>query len=83
MTRVLAVTASPRGAASVSNRLVDAVLDGLVGVPPTGPRLDVERWDLWADSGLRFGPLEVEAKMSVIGGDEPRRVGRRGLATAR
>jgi FMN-dependent NADH-azoreductase len=32
----------------------------------------VERWDLWADSGLRFGPLEVEAKMSVIGGDEPR-----------
>lgn len=72
MNRVLAVTTSARSTASVSNRLVDAVIDGIVGAHPAGvDDVVIDRWDLWADPLPAFGPDEVQAKMAVIAGQEP------------
>src|SRR5436309_2240430 len=68
MTRLLHVSASPRGAASESLRIAEVFLDAYRETHPTA---DIEHWDLWDGSLPDFGPAAVAAKMAVFGGASP------------
>ncbi|WP_320671229.1 FMN-dependent NADH-azoreductase [Patulibacter defluvii] len=67
MSRLLLVSASPRGEASESRRLSAALLDGHAAAGG-GP---VDRLDLFADPLPPFAAREATAKMAVIGGSVP------------
>jgi FMN-dependent NADH-azoreductase len=67
MTRLLHISASPRGEASESLALADAYLAAVADRPD----VDVERWDLWDGSLPGFGPDAAAAKMAVFAGDDP------------
>jgi FMN-dependent NADH-azoreductase len=68
MSRLLHVSASPRGAASESLRIAAAFLDAY---RETHPADLVDTWDLWDGSLPEFGPAAAAAKMTVFGGAEP------------
>jgi FMN-dependent NADH-azoreductase len=68
MTRLLHISASPRGEASESLRLAAAFLDVY---RQTNPGTDVEHFDLWDGTLPEFGPAAAKAKMDVFAGAEP------------
>lgn len=68
MTRLLHISASPRGEASESLRLAAAFLDVY---RRTNPGTDVEHFDLWDGTLPEFGPAAAKAKMDVFAGAEP------------
>jgi len=68
MTRLLHVSASPRGAASESRRIAEVFLDAY---RETHPDAEIDTWDLWDGTLPAFGPAAVEAKMTIFGGGEP------------
>jgi FMN-dependent NADH-azoreductase len=68
MTRLLHISASPRGEASESLRLADAFLDVY---RQTNPGADVGHFDLWDGTLPEFGPAAAKAKMDVFAGAEP------------
>lgn len=67
MTRLLHISASPRGAASESLALADTFLAELAGRDD----VQIEHWDLWDGSLPDFGPDAAAAKMAVFAGEEP------------
>ena len=68
MTRLLHISASPRGDASESLGLAAAFLDVY---RQTNPGADVEHLDLWDGTLPEFGPAAAKAKMDVFAGAEP------------
>ena len=68
MTRLLHISASPRGEASESLGLAAAFLDVY---RQTNPGADVEHLDLWDGTLPEFGPAAAKAKMDVFAGAEP------------
>ncbi|MEV5570895.1 NAD(P)H-dependent oxidoreductase [Spirillospora sp. NPDC052269] len=68
MSRLLHISASPRGAASESLKLADAFLDTYRQAHPEDK---VEHFDLWDGSLPEFGPAAAAAKMDVFAGVEP------------
>lgn len=67
MTRLLHISASPRGAASESLALADAYL----AVASERPDVEIDHWDLWDGSVPGFGPEAAAAKMAVFAGLQP------------
>jgi FMN-dependent NADH-azoreductase len=67
-TRVLHVSASPRGGASQSLAIAETFLDGFRRAEPDA---EIDHWDLWDGSLPAFGPAAAGAKMTVFGGGEP------------
>ena len=68
MTKLLHVSASPRGFASESRALADAFLEAY---RETHPDADIETFDLWDGSLPEFGTAAAAAKMAVFGGATP------------
>jgi FMN-dependent NADH-azoreductase len=68
MTRLLHVSASPRGEASESLALARTFLDE---VRSTRTDLEIVEWDLWDGSLPQFGPLATAGKMEIFAGREP------------
>ena len=68
MTRLLHISASPRGEASESLGLATAFLDTY---RQANPGVDVEHFDLWDGTLPEFGPAAAKAKMDVFAGVEP------------
>ena len=68
MTKLLHISASPRGDLSESIALAGAFLAGLA---ETRPDIDVQHWDLWDGTLPQFGPDYARAKMTVFAGQEP------------
>jgi len=68
MTRLLHVSASPRGTASESLRIADVFLETY---RETHPDVEIEHWDLWDGTLPEFGPAAVAAKMAIFGGATP------------
>ena len=68
MTRLLHISASPRGEASESLGLATAFLDTY---RQANPGVDVEHYDLWDGTLPEFGPAAAKAKMDVFAGVEP------------
>ncbi|WP_084961041.1 FMN-dependent NADH-azoreductase [Thermoactinospora rubra] len=69
MSRLLHISASPRGAASVSLSIAEAFLDAY---REANPGAVVDRFDLWDGTLPEFGPAAAGAKMAFIAGEEPR-----------
>jgi FMN-dependent NADH-azoreductase len=68
MTKLLHISASPRGAASVSLQIAEAFVETYRDAHPND---DVETWDLWDGTLPEFGPAAAAAKMTVFGGAVP------------
>ena len=68
MTKVLHISASPRGARSESLALASTFLDTVREVSPGTP---VEEYDLWDGTLPAFGPDAAAAKMAVFAGEQP------------
>jgi FMN-dependent NADH-azoreductase len=68
MTRLLHISASPRGAASASLRIADAYV---AAYAEAHPGHEIETWDLWDGSLPAFGRSAAGAKMTVFGGGVP------------
>jgi FMN-dependent NADH-azoreductase len=68
MSRLLHLSASPRGTASESLALADAFLDAYRA---THPGDEVDHYDLWDGTLPEFGPAAAAAKMTIFGGGEP------------
>jgi len=68
MTRLLHVSASPRGTASESLRIAGVFLDAY---RETHPDVEVEQWDLWDGTLPEFGPAAAAAKMAIFSGATP------------
>lgn len=68
MTRLLHISASPRGAESESLAIADAFLDSY---RDTHPGAQIDTFDLWDGSLPAFGSDAVAAKMSVFAGQTP------------
>jgi FMN-dependent NADH-azoreductase len=68
MTRLLHISASPRGEASESLRLATAFVDVY---RETNSGAAVEHYDLWDGTLPEFGPAAAKAKMDVFAGAEP------------
>ena len=68
MTTFLHISASPRGAESVSLQIADAFVESY---RDTHPGAVVDTWDLWDGSLPEFGPAAAGAKMTVFGGGAP------------
>jgi FMN-dependent NADH-azoreductase len=69
VTRLLHIASSPRGAASESLKIAQALLDAY---RESHPGNTVETWDLWDGSLPQFGLAAVAAKMAIFAGDAPR-----------
>ncbi len=69
MSRLLHVSASPRGARSESLALAATFLDTY---REHNPLDDVDTLDLWDGTLPDFGPTAAAAKMAVFAGEEPR-----------
>lgn len=67
MSRLLHISASPRGESSDSLRIAQAFTDTYLDIHPGA---DVEHWDLW-DGTLPDFAVGAAAKMTVFGGGEP------------
>jgi len=68
MTKLLHISASPRGERSESLAIAATFLDTVREVSPTTP---IEEYDLWDGTLPSFGPDAAAAKMSVFAGEEP------------
>lgn len=68
MTRLLHISASPRGAASASLAIADEFARAYAAANPDHA---IEHWDLWDGTLPEFGPAAVTAKMTVFGGEDP------------
>ena len=68
MTRLLHISASPRGERSESLALAATFLNEL---QVTEPGVAVEHWDLWDGTLPEFGPSAAAAKMAIFGGADP------------
>jgi FMN-dependent NADH-azoreductase len=68
MSRLLHVSASPRGARSESLALAATFLDSYRELNPLDP---VDTFDLWDGTLPEFGPSAAGAKMTVFGGGVP------------
>ncbi|GAA0382050.1 NAD(P)H-dependent oxidoreductase [Microbispora corallina] len=68
MSRLLHISASPRGAASASLAIAGVFLDAYRAAHPEEV---VDHFDLWDGSLPEFGPAAATAKMTVIGGGTP------------
>ncbi len=68
MTRLLHISASPRGARSESLAVAGTFLDAY---REANPLTEVDTWDLWDGSLPAFGPDAVAAKMAVFAGETP------------
>lgn len=68
MTRLLHVSASPRGEASESLALARALLDE---VRATRPDVEIAEWDLWDGTLPPFGPPATAGKMEIFAGRAP------------
>jgi FMN-dependent NADH-azoreductase len=68
MTKLLHVSASPRGERSESLAIAATFLDTVRDVSPTIP---IEEYDLWDGTLPSFGTDAAAAKMSVFAGEEP------------
>jgi FMN-dependent NADH-azoreductase len=66
--RLLHMSASPRGDESVSLTIAAAYVDAYRAAHPGD---EIEHWDLWDGSLPAFGPAGANAKMTVFGGGEP------------
>ncbi|TDD91009.1 FMN-dependent NADH-azoreductase [Actinomadura rubrisoli] len=67
MSRLLHISASPRGAASESRAIADAYLDAFREIHGDV----VDHHDLWDGTLPAFGPSGAGAKMAVFAGSEP------------
>ena len=68
MTRLLHVSASPRGTASESLRIANVFLEAY---REAHPDVEIEHWDLWDGTLPEFGPAAAAAKMAVFAGADP------------
>src|SRR4051812_26371585 len=68
MTRLLHISASPRGGASRSLHIADTFLEAYRHAHPTD---EIETWDLWDGTLPDFGPAAAGAKMTVFAGATP------------
>ena len=68
MTRLLHISASPRGAASASLAIAGEFAGAYAQANPDHA---IEHWDLWDGTLPGFGPAEVTAKMTIFGGEDP------------
>lgn len=68
MSRLLHLSASPRGAASESLALGQVFLKAFNG---SRPEVEIDTFDLWDGSLPEFGPAAAAAKMAVFAGTEP------------
>ena len=68
MSKLLHISASPRGTASESLAIAATFLDTFSAVRPD---VTVEHWDLWDGTLPPFGTAAAGAKMSVFAGQEP------------
>lgn len=69
MTKLLHISASPRGERSESRAIAATFLDTVREVSPETP---IEEYDLWDGTLPSFGPDAAAAKMAVFAGEEPR-----------
>ena len=68
MSTFLHISASPRGAESVSLQIAGAFVETY---RDTHPDAVVDTWDLWDGTLPEFGPAAAGAKMTVFGGGAP------------
>src|SRR4051812_18271294 len=68
LTRLLHISASPRGEASESLAIAGQFLDAVRDVRPS---VEIQTFDLWDGTLPQFGPDAAGAKMSVFAGHEP------------
>jgi len=68
MSKLLHVSASPRGTASESLAIAATFVDTFSDVRPD---IAVEHWDLWDGTLPPFGAAAAGAKMSIFAGQEP------------
>jgi FMN-dependent NADH-azoreductase len=68
MSRLLHISASPRGTESISLGIAETFAEEYLTAHPGA---EVDRFDLWDGTLPEFGPAAVAAKMAVIGGAEP------------
>jgi FMN-dependent NADH-azoreductase len=68
MSKLLHISASPRGAASESLAIAATFVDTFSDVRPD---IAVEHWDLWDGTLPPFGAAAAGAKMSIFAGQEP------------
>lgn len=68
MSRLLHISASPRGAASETLAIAETFLEAY---RETHPGDTVDHFDLWDGTLPEFGPAAAGAKMTVFGGGEP------------
>jgi FMN-dependent NADH-azoreductase len=68
MTRLLHISASPRGAASESLQVAQHFLGAVRDVRPY---VEIDTFDLWDGTLPEFGPAAAGAKMSVFAGQTP------------
>jgi FMN-dependent NADH-azoreductase len=68
MSKLLHISASPRGDASESLAIAATFLEQLDDV---GPDVAVEDWDLWDGTLPAFGTAAAGAKMSIFAGRQP------------
>jgi len=68
MSRLLHVSASPRGTASESLGIAREFLDAFTA---THPDVEVDEFDLWDGTLPEFGPAAAAAKMAVFAGEQP------------
>jgi len=68
MSKLLHISASPRGTASESLAIAATFVDTFSDVRPD---IAVEHWDLWDGTLPPFGAAAAAAKMSIFAGQEP------------
>jgi FMN-dependent NADH-azoreductase len=68
MSRLLHISASPRGAASISLGIANVFLETYA---LHHPDVEIDTFDLWDGSLPEFGPVATGAKMTVFGGGVP------------
>ena len=68
MTRLLHISASPRGAASASLTIADEFRRAY---EQANPDHAIEHWNLWDGTLPDFGTAAATAKMTVFGGEDP------------
>src|SRR6188474_1778568 len=66
--RLLHISASPRGGTSESLALAGTFLEAFADVHP---EIEIETFDLWDGSLPEFGPAAAAAKMAVFAGADP------------
>ncbi|MEU1721469.1 NAD(P)H-dependent oxidoreductase [Nonomuraea sp. NPDC005692] len=68
MSRLLHISASPRGTESISAAIAETFVQEYLA---THPAHTVDRFDLWDGTLPEFGPAAARAKMTVFGGGTP------------